>query len=313
MKRFFLFIALLIAVIIFTDRIAAVVLDQVYKNTFTGQTGGKINQYLNASEKFDFLIFGNSRALYQVIPDSIDGRGFNISHAGMGPTFQTGLVSILEQEKMIPQLIVLHLEPYEFNEPEPDATVQNLRYYHGKNDHVTKSLNNLSRFESFKFSLDLYRHNGRIVSLIKNFYQTKTSHVPSNGYDLISPSIRDSTNTIYTFEKLDKSPTEKINPERLLQLEDFIKIVKRNNCHLIAFTSPVYKGLNHYPKTIGVIDSLLASKSIQFLNLNRKDPELTENPRLWKDAYHLNHAGARLFSRVLAKEIRKNDLVPAPF
>jgi hypothetical protein len=306
MKKFLLFLLFTLTAFFAIDRALALVLDWLYLKTRTGQTGGKINRYLEFSPQPHLVIMGNSRALYQIIPDSFKIRAFNLSHAGMGPMFQTGLLSILEKENKIPRILVLLIEPYEFDEEYPNTDVQNLKYYYGSNTTVSEYINTLSPYEHLKFNFDLYRHNGRFVSLVKNYAQTMRSGAHGNGYEIIPPSPRDSINTIYSFDKLPGQAAEKINMNQLAVLQTFISLAKKHKVKLICFTSPVFRGINQYPKTTELLDSLLKVNNIPYINFTKKPIlHLEQNARLWKDAHHLNHEGAQIESGVLMQVILK--------
>ncbi len=306
MKKFILFSVLTLSCCLLVDRGLSFILDILYSKTKTGQTGGKINYYLSLDSLPEMVIMGNSRALYQVIPDSFKVSTYNLSHAGMHQIFQTGLLSVLNNQKKMPSSILLHLEPEEFTGKQFNRDIQNLKYYYAKDEIVTRKINELSTFEKYKFYFDSYRYNGRVIPLLKNYIQSIHSEIVSNGYAAIFPSPRDSINTLYSVKNQDSRPEEKFNFEQWCYLEIFLDLCEQNGTTIICFTSPVYTSIQSYPITSEIIGKLLRNRNIAYINyLQHPILKLAQHPSLWKDSYHLNHAGACIESETLANDVEK--------
>jgi hypothetical protein len=304
MKKFILFLLMTTAALILLDRAFGFLFDRLYSGIKTGQTGGKINYYLSLPVTPKLVIMGNSRAFYQVIPDSFKIPSFNLSHAGMHQIFQTGLLSIMEGENKMPSLILLHLEPEEFTGEQRNRDIQNLKYYYGKNNLVTKYLAGLSGFERFKFYFELYRYNGRAIASLKNYFQTLHSDASYNGYEAIKSSERDSLNTLYSLRNEIKRPELKFNYDQLKFLQEFIDIGRRNNARIICFTSPHFKNSNRQAKASSILDSLLTENHVEYINYSLNPiADLDAHPVLWKDSFHLNHDGAQIESQFLSKSV----------
>jgi hypothetical protein len=305
MKRFVSFALTIIFFLILVDKGAVLILDHFYSKMKTGQTGGKINYYLSLKDSIDLLVMGNSRALYQIIPDSFNMPAFNLSHAGMSQSFQTGLLSVLEENKKLPEIIALHIEPQEFTGVTHNLDIQNLKYYYGKDSIVTAYISQLSHFEKLKFTFGLYRYNGRLITLSKNYLQTLLYGASGNGYEAITHSERDSVNTLYSSKKQLDHLEEKFNYDQLGYLMTFINICKRNDVTLICFTSPHFRGEHQYARSSHTLDSLLQRNSIAYVNYTEHAiAPLDLNASLWKDAHHLNHSGATIESGLLAQAVR---------
>ena len=224
----------------------------------------------------------------------------------MGQIFQTGLVSILSDHRKMPPVILLHLEPEEFIGNQLNDDIQNLKFYYSKNELVTSYLANLSYFEKFKFYFHSYRYNGRVITLVKNYFQTLYKLDEGNGYSPIKRSDRDSVNTLYSIKNISAQIEGRFNLEQWNFFEKFLMICKQNNTKVICFTSPVYKNFNSYPKTMKTIDSLMERHRIQYINYLKYPIEiLDEHPGLWRDRQHLNHDGARLESGYLAGAVNE--------
>jgi hypothetical protein len=270
----------------------------------TGQTGGKINYYLSLPATPAIVIMGNSRSLYQIIPDSFKVSCFNLSHAGMGQIFQTGLLSVLNDHHKIPSVILLHLEPEEFTGKQTDEDIQNLKYYYGRNELVTNYIVNLSKYEKWKFYFQSYRFNGRVITLFKNYLQTIRGNGENNGYSMIERSERDSINVLRAVDHPIGSPEENFNFDQWRYLEAFLNSCKQANTLVICFTSPIYKGFGSYSKTTQILKSSLSRLNTPYINfLKHPIAKLEEHPGFWKDTKHLNHDGAQLESEALANAV----------
>jgi hypothetical protein len=304
MRKFSIFIIVSLLILVVLDRGTGYLFDSLYRQTKTGQTGGKINYYFLLPKTPDWVVMGNSRALYQIIPDSFALPTYNLCHAGMHQVFQTGLLTQMEREGKMPKLILLHLEPEEFIGEQFNSDIQNLKFYHGKNDWITRELNSLSRYEQYKFFFATYRYNGRVISQLKNYLQTIRSDYSSNGYVAIKPSETDSITTIYSLNKALLLTNEKLNQHQWNYLNEFLEICNRHGTKVICFTSPIYSYQQKKTQGIRELESRLKNRGIAYVNyIGKSIPSLQGKPSLWKDRHHLNHLGASIESDVMAQDV----------
>lgn len=306
LKKLILYLSICALTLFIADLGLSLIFDYLYKRTKTGQTGGKINYYLSSASPANILIMGNSRSLYQIIPDSIGHDVFNLSHAGMGPAFQTGLLSILIHQAKMPDTILLHLEPYDFIGDQSNRDIQNLKYYYGKDSLVTQLINKINPTEKYKFIFQLYRYNGRVISLVKNFIQTNNSIVSSNGYEPLFPQPSDSSNTLYSSQTQGSNHNAPFNRDQFELLIDFIQMCRHQNTELICFTSPIYTSDHEFRSVLDSITVNLNKTEVPYINFIDSPIELLEKrPSLWRDANHLNHNGAQIESQALKNSIEK--------
>lgn len=307
MKKFFLYVALLLGVLVVADRALAFVFDRFYARTRTGQTGGKINLYLTQPRQPELLIMGNSRALYQIIPDSFPVSTFNLCHAGMSQVFQTGLLDVISHEKRLPRVILLHLDPFDYTKPVDQVSdIQNLKYYFGRNATVTKYVGQISPFEPYKYWFDSYRYNGRVVSLLKNFVETVRTPADKlgDGYVPLPPTPRDSLKTIYSVQRDTNDVRLIFHEDRLHYLLEFVELCRANNIRLICFTSPIYPKLPYAEAAGRKLEAELRARSIPYVDyINEPIPALVNRPTLWLDSRHLNELGAKIESHDLARRV----------
>ncbi len=304
MKKLLTFILLCMIGVVAVDRSLGLLFDYLHSKIRTGQTGGKINHYINMRDTPSLVIMGNSRSLYQIIPDSLSQNSFNLSHAGMGPAFQLGLLNILSQQGKLPAAIVLHIEPEDFFGPHYNRDIQNLKHYYGKDSIVTDLINKISPHEKYKYLFKLYRYNGRAITLVKNLIQSSYLTIELKGYEIVRPAKNDSVNTLHS-QKYEIAKDLTVNQTQLALLKDFMELCAKKKVKLICFTSPVYNSFNETSKYMNTMERYFKSHRIPYVSYV-KNPiaGLQNNPRLWRDQFHLNHLGAQIESSALKRDLK---------
>jgi hypothetical protein len=309
MRQLFIFCGLFLVLLVLLDRLTGAVLSRMYEQVKTGQTGGKINQYLSLPQTPTLVIMGNSRSLYQVIPDSFSTTAFNLSHAGMGPAFQTGLLSVLADRQRLPDTILLHIEPSDFSSEQSNQDVLQLKYYYTSNAVVKKYTDAVAPLEKYKLISECYRFNGRVLPLIKNFLIGTPTTPGSNGYEPISPSPADSMTTRYSYARYSRLPQGIYNADQLKFLDDFLRLCSAQGVEVIAFTSPSFKKVNTYAAISEQLHRYFASHHIRYIDLQQLLPDgFYGNTKYWKDAYHLNHLGAQQQTQHLVSHVRQHGV-----
>lgn len=301
MKKFLLFFASWIMLSFSFDFVLARVFDKIYQQTKTGQTGGEINRFISMPNDFPILLMGNSRARYQINPDSFALPTYSLCHAGMGQVFQTGLLRILIQEKKIPRIVMLHIDLAEYVATDNLEDIGNLRYYYGKNLYITDQIDKISRFEKVKYIFNFYRYNGRVVSTLKNFIQSTGKLPKTNGYQPLEPILNDSS-TFIERQSPTPMPQPRFHYQNLRHLQDFIAECKQNNVKVLCFTSPYFSSRAFTAVTTRPIDSLLSAQRIPYFNAATHPlPVLEHHARFWQDIDHLNEMGAGYLSHQIGQ------------
>ena len=314
MKRFFLYLAVVTVAVVAADRLLAVVYDALYRRTLIGQTGGKINRYLSLPETPKLVVMGNSRAFYQVIPDSFAVPTYSLCHAGMSQVFQTGLLSVMASAERLPPTILLHLDVPEYTAAQEQLTdIQNLKFYYRRDTTVTRLIRRISPYERHKYFFDTYRYNGRVINLLKNAAQSAITPTDQlgNGYEAIAASSVDSVATILSARRDVADSAARFHPERLRHLRQFLAMCRANHVRVIGFTSPLYARSPHELTACRALGRFLRAEGVPYIDyVNQPLASLQGRPTLWKDSHHLNELGARLQSQDLARRV--NVLLAAP-
>jgi hypothetical protein len=311
MKSFTYFLLIFMGGLFSLDRSGGWLLDNLYNRVRDGQRGGLINTYFDLSRP-SIVMMGDSRLVSNICPDSLGTGAFSLGHHGTTQIFHTGLLSLLRQKQKLPRTILLHVDLEEYLRPSCLEDIKYLKYYYGQDPLVTAYTNEWTWLAPLKFSFELYRHNGNVSSLAKNYVLQQPGSL-NQGYEPETPTSQDSLRTVYALKKLNSEPAN-LNRSHLRYLRDFIAICKEEKVELICFTATYYQQPRHLAATSALVDSLLRAESIPYINYARQPiAELSKNLRYWHDATHLNERGIPLHSQDLARrvaEIRGQKAAP---
>lgn len=293
----------MLALLLFgADFVLAALFDKLYQRARSGQTGGETNRYLAFSKLPTLLIMGNSRARYQVDPDSFAVPTYSLCHAGMGQVFQTGLLHLLEQENKLPSTVLLHVDFEEYTGDDNLEDIGNLRYYYGKSPAITTRIREISRYEQLKYCFRFYRYNGRVISIIKNFIQSRTATPFSKGYQALSPIANDSTSFVELTPPIIAGQRARFQYRNLRHLQEFLAICRRHKIKLLCFTSPYFVSRVSASMAALPIDSMLRAEHVPYFNAAAHPlPILQHHASFWQDADHLNVLGAGYLSQQIAQ------------
>lgn len=288
------------------------ILDVLYAETYTGQSGGKINYLLKNFSNVSVLVIGDSRSAHHVVPENIGAEAYNLSHNGQSLIFHTGLLDqLVRNEKVKIDTILLHIERDEvFSE---DATsnqdIQHLKYYYDKNNWIKNEIDKLSRFEFVKYLFSSYKWNGKVLNIIRNRIKSDMDTIPPGGYVALPQSRRDSINVIWSYNQRTQSESESFSEtinggfDRYLQAVS--DLCKEHGIVLVCFTSPIYNPANVAQNSDRILESYFAQKGIPYFdywNLFHLESNL-QSPWVWHNSQHLNQAGALIFSDIVRKDL----------
>ncbi len=300
--------------ILISDQLISWVMEKLYQKTYTGQTGGTINNLLQNYDHVPLLAMGNSRCAHHVIPQQLNENAFNLSHNGMSLVFHTGLIDqLISNEKIKIDTILLHLERDEIigKDYSLKQDIQHLKYYYNKNEWIRERINGLSYFEPLKYSLASYKWNGKVMNIINNRIKSDMNKIPHNGYVFVLPGDRDSVNVTWSYDRrIANNITysgDTINIDFKKNIEHLVALCKEKNVTLVLFTSPIYHPAPGFEKMDLMLQDYFKSEGaiyINYFNAFASD-ERFATYHLWKDAQHLNHEGAKIFTDVLRSDLNK--------
>lgn len=289
-------------------------MNKVFEKTYTGQSGGTVNYLQKEFRDIDFLAMGNSRCAHHIIPAKLNKNSFNLSHNGMSLVFQTGLVDVLTKNQTLQiDTILIHIEREEILQriPALGKDIQHLKQYYTDNLWIKERINNLSRYEAVKYIFASYKWNGRAMNIIKNRIGSDQGGIPDRGYVPVLAGDRDSINVNWSYQRrLEQKISftgDRINPELKTYVSHLKSICKAKNVYLMFFTSPQYKPAPNFEQADRLIQDYFESEGLVYLNYFNSmqfDTRFTTY-HLWKDADHLNHDGAIVFTEIIRNDVNR--------
>ena len=287
-----------IFIIILTDFVLGNILSYCYFNVKSGVIY-ESNQSFTKT-KSDILIFGSSRANHhynpKIIEDETNMTCYNTGRDGYFlPFYQTALLhSVLN--RYIPEKIILDFSgSLSYSQKDLDRLSVLMPYYEN-NKEIGYIIKLKSRFEALKIYSKTYRFNSMLASIIKgSFYQKNTNKY--NGFKpllgQIDPEIIYSDNV--------KQSSLYVNKDKILILEEFFRLCKKNNIELHVVYSPVFEKLSStHDESLELIKSLSDKYSFEFIDFSADNEFLGKN-HLFKHRDHLNNIGANMFTKKLMK------------
>lgn len=299
MRKFLIRLIIIIGIVFILDRTMGLVINILY-NTATTTDEYKLNFTTNQMDA-PIIFMGSSRCHHHYVPDVLEDtlqkKVYNAGLWGMRNIyFQYGLLSNI-LERYTPKTIFLEIHPIDFlKTPYSDLTsVSNLSPFVNRSSGCDEVLKKGKYYHKDILS-HTYRYNSLFPNLILGNLFTRTN-LENEGLKPL-------------YGKIDKSKG-KIAPEkfnfpvdqnRVKYLQAFINKCKDKNIKLVLLFSPMYAVDSVDFLTI---PTMLAKKNaIDFLNYYNL-PGITGKEEYFYDFGHLNEAGARKYSSLIAGELKK--------
>lgn len=301
MKKTFVLTLLIVLGYFIADRIVFTGLRYLDKKVYTGQTSGKVNQFLSLKDSVRTIVFGSSRANHHVDILELDASGFNMGVDATKIAYATALIETLNKKH---QFIFVHLDQNSLLDPG--------NTYEGKD--CLGLINLADREEGIRSVLkDLYPeeliisyfsksyvYNGKALGFFKNYFQPSYDYNEYHGFDPLKPSEvqQEVFLDLWINQGKDSIGYDNIvgvNPLTASFIDRIKQKCEENESSLVFFTSPT---LNH-------INPALILQTHQFFNLrNITYFDYTDlfndfNPEYWKDLTHLSDKGAEQFTHRL--------------
>ena len=285
-------------------------MNTIYKEKYT--------QALLAKDSIEVLILGNSHANYGVDPAGFDSYAFNLANVNQSLYFDKQItLSILDQ---LPNLKYVFISLDYHSLYFSDQGLRNVWAYYGngvKYKNEDYFLADLSPFlfgYTPKFATSLLKKS--IINKIKYRKETFLDFDVEDGVDISKPMKKgfiyfDGVNeNIFNenfyqararlFNNVVENP-EEMN-EILVDLEDFIKVLKSYDITPILFTTPTYQVYNQFlisekvKENTAIFQNLCDKYDIVYLDYMDLD-EFDKSD--FSSCDHLNHQGALKFGKIL--------------
>jgi hypothetical protein len=314
LKKIILFILFFGLAVFSTDRLLGFILKELFRTTYSGQFGGKINEYLAMKDTPRVLIMGDSRALNQVDPAYFNTRTFNLGHAGMNQVFHLTLLQLLVSQNKTPGLIVLHVDPQSFENDTVDySAALYLRTFYESVPEVRAAIHKSGRWEQLKFLFHSYRFNNIVFNLLNN--KIRTHALTGKGFIPIPASPGDSARTYITSVENSVDSLRSFNEKGVEPIVKMMEVCRQKKIQLVCFTAPEFFKRNQagelpLKKEFAELCALKGIVYLDYSQIEKKYPQF-RNVNLWNDCFHLNQKGAEDFSKIISAALDSLISVPS--
>ena len=288
------------------DKIVYFSLSTISDDVYSGQSVGKVNQYLEIKDTIKVLVLGSSRANHIIDSRLLNKNSFNMGMDGTKIAFSAILAKTIKKDNK--QLILFHIDPknafgsnYKIND------VLNLKNKFHQNEVIRKEI---SRWDKVTFLQDFYwclDYNGKVLGLLKNYFSPKYNSKNYYGFDPLQvTSVQRGI-----FKNVLKENTLSNCPDNLevnyvykkyldeLKLEFDTSSTKK----LVFYTSPIYN--DPCSKDNEKLAEIMKSNGLKYFDFSNYFGEKSSLD-LWRDHTHLSSKGAKEFTLKL-KEILNKD------
>ncbi|HMT00080.1 MAG TPA: hypothetical protein PKA12_15105 [Saprospiraceae bacterium] len=283
------------------DKIIFLAFNQISDKVYTGQSIGKLNQFLKLKDSLDWIVLGSSRANHTIDPSQLTPRSYNMGLDGRQIAYSAALIKLLPTQK--DQTILLQVDPLSAVSPAYDGSdLKALNTKYNRNETIRTEINRMgqdNRFQLFFWSLS---YNGMVMGILKNYLRPGYDHHTYLGYDPIYPTDQQQKifQTILNRKKEVPCGSPTINPIYQKTLEELAIYCKNHRKKLIVFSSPEYA--DRCKDDDVLLDNLMQNLGIKYYNMTdffKRNNDLKN----WKDETHLSHKGASQFTIAFRKKL----------
>ena len=313
---------ILLAVLLWTaDRGTGALLGHFHRRTVEGDFGGRINGALK--QRNEIVILGSSRAKHHYIPKVIqEETGMSAFNAGFDA--QTLLCHYgLEQlilDRYAPAVFVLEISTEDIRQSKERDALDKLSvllpYYREGNPAMRNLLLHRSPFEAVKLLSRVYPYNSQILAIAKYTLSPdgegssrENGFVPYYGSDLqalveVKKKMAQDRKALPGEDILND-----VDPFVMQALSDFVKSARSQGVQVVASYSPLWMECGFdYPgqeKLFEYYKAQIRALDVPLIEISQEsNPEFLD-PQLFKDTIHLNNEGAKLFSSLFARKLKK--------
>ena len=271
----------------------------------------KIEHVIN--HQYDYLIFGSSRSMYSINPIELNKNlnlvGFNSSIEASDISFFIDVLKILEKQGNMPKRLLFNI--YAKSIIEGEINYNNVFNILGPLSVSSELFEKSFPVESKLSFINSLKYHKVLPDLINGL---RKSGKPSDyGYrPVYSKGLCELGDNCKSGKPFSESDWIKLRGELsdpyYGYLDELLQIVERNKLNVVFTISPVHSVLNIDMKSSYFlwekVKVYLEDKGHYVLDY-RMSEQFYSNDEYYTDAIHLNSKGAKLFSKILAQDLKK--------
>lgn len=297
MKRFIINIMLFFAIVASIDICIGFTGDYLQTYAKGGMT--RETNDLVMKDSHDVLIFGSSRAKHHYdaafLTDSLGLDVYNAGYDGNGVVLSYGLLSLI-LERYQPKLVLLDIEPaFDIYDNADDNNnkryIRVLKPYY-QNTVVGTIIKGVSTEEWYKLHSGMIRYNTVIINKAKDF--VISTPISNQGFVPLKGELKNEP------KKSDNQTVVQIDEFKLACLENMIQMAQSKNVSIATIVSPRYGSQSS--KALTPAFDVCHKYDVPVLDYYTY-PLFMQHREWFKEAMHLNAAGAHEYSKIVAADI----------
>lgn len=282
------------------DQVIGEILNYFYMN----EKSGLHYRTTTAMEKTtaDVLVFGSSRANHHYVPpvfeDSLRVSFYNAGRDGQGILYYAAVLkSVLK--RYTPKLIVLDINTTELSlTPSKYESLSSLLPYYDKHPEIRDIVRRRSKHEKWKLISKIYPYNSMLLTIVLgNMEMNKKRKTDMQGYVPLYGCWTEPVDSVVGNADVD------IDKYAFSLLDEILNGAIKEKFKIVCVVSPVFERVGR-SQSVDVVSRLCKEKGILFYSyLNH--PLFFDHPDWFQDKIHLNDEGARVFSKLLVSDLKK--------
>ncbi|GEM_PF-2808059 len=319
MKRLLFKSILLLAITILLDFSIGKVLAYMFFANTSGAPGYVLNHAV--AKHYDAYIMGASGAQRGYIPSILSQElGMNVLNTGEAGTniFHNYAALKLILKQNTPKLIIWDLTDADYYyRPDAGKTGMITPYY--KDASIKKLLYDMEPLNRLWLCSKIYPYNGKILSIVGSYFLKPNAEAGGDrGYHPILGTINPRLRSLYLRQfseeqsyVLHRSKDDAAKDVLIRKyFHAFIRLCQQNNIQLIAFhcpKAPLNSQIASTPLISVELRAQLHKYNIPLYSIMPSQYPQMNELNLYYDFSHLNHRGAQVYSRIVARHIRNTS------
>lgn len=308
MKKALKLIVIILLLTYGIDKIVYIVLNTISDKVMTGQSIGKLNQFLSQKDTLTLISFGTSRSNHHIDVRQLNASSYNMGMDGSAIAYAATLIQTLPEDKA--QIVILNIDPNKvFIDDYEPTDIKGLITKYNRNETIKLSIDEAQQNNSLQYVLWSLDYNGKSIGIVKNYISPKYDQTTYYGFDplVISEEQTEQFKTSLEIDiPYDCDEQQEINPLVWKYINTINTFCKANNKTLIMLSTPTYKPVCkvQYEK----LENALRTNGI-FYNDYSSFFEQNNSFSYWKDKTHMSSKGAQLFTQYLKQDLEAHNLI----
>lgn len=309
--RFTVCLLVFLSIFISLDYALYSMLNRLYARIETGP--GRLNWF--KQNRYDILIMGSStaKAYYDdMMSEALGLSVLNISLDGSSILYSRCLLEYILYHQVKPKFLILNVDLFEVLDTawggNSYANMDKFLPVYGSVDYIDRVLNRKNSTEFIKFYSKSYRFNNTAISILRKsitkrdtgYFRKKPEH--KNLELPVDPKI--------ITQKF--SMKANIDYKKLGIYKEIIETCQQNGIKILFCETPAYypsgKMTFRDKESETIIEKLCNEYLVPFLVFSQDNYPVFSSNTMFQDVLHLNYDGGKVFSNLLAEELKSLGL-----